>query len=52
MPDGAVAAAERGMGLKILSVFAEQMNGQLKIWGGPDNGTKIEMKFFTAFANN
>lgn len=52
MPDGAVAAAERGMGLKIVSVFAQQMNGQLKIWGGPDNGTKIEMKFFTAFANN
>jgi two-component sensor histidine kinase len=52
MPDGAVAAAERGMGLKIVSIFAEQMNGQLKIWDGPDNGTKIEMKFFTAFARN
>jgi two-component sensor histidine kinase/PAS domain-containing protein len=52
MPDGAVAAAERGMGLKIVSVFAEQMKGQLKILGTPENGTKIEMQFFIAFADN
>jgi two-component sensor histidine kinase len=52
MPEGALAAAERGMGLKIVSIFAEQMNGELKIWGGPDKGTKVEMKFFIAFANN
>jgi two-component sensor histidine kinase len=47
-----VAAAERGMGLKIVSVFAEQMKGQLKILGTPENGTKIEMQFFIAFADN
>lgn len=52
LPEGAVAAAERGMGLKIISVFAEQMKGQLKILGSPEQGTRIEMQFFIAFADN
>ena len=47
-----VAAAERGLGLKIVSVFAEQMKGQLKISGAPGQGTRIEMQFFIAFADN
>jgi two-component sensor histidine kinase len=52
MPDDAVTAAERGLGLKIVSVFADQMKGQLKILGTPGQGTRIEMQFFIAFADN
>lgn len=52
MPDDAVAAAERGLGLKIVSVFADQMKGQLQILGRPGQGTRIEMQFFIAFADN
>jgi signal transduction histidine kinase len=40
------------LGLKIVSVFAEQMKGQLKISGAPGQGTRIEMQFFIAFADN
>jgi PAS domain S-box-containing protein len=46
------AAAERGMGLKIVAVFADQMRSQLKILGSPEQGTTIEMQFFIAFADN
>jgi two-component sensor histidine kinase len=52
MADEVVAVAERGLGLKIVSVFAEQMKGQLKISGAPGQGTRIEMQFFIAFADN
>jgi two-component sensor histidine kinase len=52
MADEVVTAAERGLGLKIVSVFAEQMKGQLKISGAPGQGTRIEMQFFIAFADN
>jgi PAS domain S-box-containing protein len=52
MPEDAVAAADRGLGLKIVSVFADQMKAQLKILGTPGQGTRIEMQFFIAFADN
>lgn len=52
MPEDAVAAAERGLGLKIVSVFAEQMRGKLQVLGTPGKGTRIEMHFFIAFADN
>ena len=52
MVDEVAAAAERGLGLKIVSVFAEQMKGQLKISGASGQGTRIEMQFFIAFADN
>lgn len=52
MPEGAEAAAERGLGLKIVSVFAQQMKGRLTILGTPEHGTRIEMQFFIAFADN
>ncbi|MCB1209717.1 MAG: PAS domain-containing protein [Verrucomicrobiales bacterium] len=41
-----------GLGLKILSVFAEQMRGQL-IVNSPQNGkTEIKLRFSIAFADN
>lgn len=52
MVEEVTAAAERGLGLKIVSVFAEQMKGQLKISGAPGQGTRIEIQFFIAFADN
>ena len=48
----AKAMAERGMGFKIVALFAEQMQGRLRIEGRPGEGTCAEMQFFIAFADN
>ena len=47
-----MALAERGKGLKMIELFAEQMRGQLRLRGGPGEGTCIEVQFFIAFADN
>lgn len=50
---GSVAElAERGMGLKILALFADQMRGKLEVVNLPEKGTKVKMQFFIAFTDN
>jgi PAS domain S-box-containing protein len=41
----------RGLGLKILGVFAEQMRGQLSIGTPNSNGTEIQLRFPIAYAD-
>jgi PAS domain S-box-containing protein len=52
MPEEVNAAAERGLGLKMVSVFVEQMRGKLLISGAGEKGTRIEVQFFIAFTDN
>lgn len=44
--------AERGMGLKILALFADQMRGKLEVVNLPEKGSKVKMQFFIAFTDN
>ncbi len=50
--DTVAAMAERGMGLKILALFAEQMKGKLEVINQPEKGAKVKMQFFIAFTDN
>ncbi|HCN78907.1 MAG TPA: hypothetical protein DIT13_17160 [Verrucomicrobiales bacterium] len=45
---GFATPSSQGLGLKILSVFAEQMRGRLEIGASPQGGTKILLRFSMA----
>ena len=52
MPPAISQGQGAGLGLKILSVFAEQMSGQLSISAPENGGTEIKLRFSIAFADN
>jgi PAS domain S-box-containing protein len=52
LPAGISQGEGWGLGLKILSVFAEQMRGQLVVTSPQNGGTEIKLRFSIAFADN
>lgn len=46
MPPAISQGQGAGLGLKILSVFAEQMSGQLSISAPENGGTEIKLRFY------
>lgn len=52
LPEGFNPTIAPGLGLKILGVFAEQMGGELALTGAPDQGTKFNLRFPIAYADN
>ena len=52
LPEGFDPAIAPGLGLKILGVFADQMRGELRLSGGPEGGTKFNLRFPMAYVDN
>lgn len=51
IPEGESSSSNQGLGLKILSVFAEQMRGRLEIKSPDEGGTEILLRFSIASAD-
>lgn len=51
LPDANSPDATTGLGLKILTVFAEQMRGRLLVGQGNSGGTEIRLRFPIAYAD-
>jgi two-component sensor histidine kinase len=51
IPDDLRPGSGSGLGLKILTVFAEQMRGQLILGSSDSGGTEISLRFPIAYAD-